>query len=151
MKRALRVDKMTIAALEAVLRLYADPDRLAERLPTLRFLTREAAEIRRTAEELLPVLTACLGDTLSVEVNDCESQIGSGALPVDALPSAGLAIRPVGGKRGGGAALKRLAAALRDLPVPVIGRVHEGALVLDLRCLEDDAAFAQQLSNLKTG
>ncbi len=151
MKRALRVDKMTIAALEAVLRLYADPDRLAERLPTLRLLTREAADMRRTAEKLQPALAARLGEKLVVEVIDCESQIGSGALPVDALPSAGLAIRPVGGKRGGGAALKRLAAALRALPIPVIGRIRDGALVLDIRCLEDDAAFAAQLPNLKTG
>lgn len=102
------------------------------------------------ATKLRPVLADKLGDGLDVEAIDCMSQIGSGALPVDALPSAGLAIRPRGAKRGGGAALKRLAAALRALPRPVIGRLHDGALVLDLRCLESETSFVEQLSGLKT-
>jgi L-seryl-tRNA(Ser) seleniumtransferase len=76
------------------------------------------------------------------------SQIGSGALPVDLLPSAGLALRP--GARRAGRTLARLEAALRELPRPVIGRVGEGALWLDLRCLEeaDEPAFVAQLPAL---
>ena len=77
---------------------------------------------------------------------DCRSQIGSGALPVDTIESAGLVVRPAG--RGGEDALGRLAAALRALPRPVIGRVTEGALVLDLRCLEDEAGFIATLQDL---
>lgn len=139
LRRALRVDKMTLAALGAVLRLYGDPDRLAQRLPVLRLLGRPAGDIRAQAERLRPLVQAALGAKSSVEVVACDSQIGSGALPTQRIESAGLAIRPGG---------ERLAAAFRGLPVPVIGRIHQGALLLDLRCLEDEAGFAAQLGQL---
>ena len=84
-----------------------------------------------------------------VEIVACNSQVGSGALPVDALASAGLAIQPKTNKRESGAALKRLAEAFRNLPLPVIGRIHEGRFVLDLRVLEDEAAFTEQLQFLE--
>ncbi|WP_237478018.1 L-seryl-tRNA(Sec) selenium transferase [Lichenibacterium dinghuense] len=141
MKRALRVDKMRLAALEATLKLYRDPDRLDRTLPTLRLLARPAAEIRALAERVRPAAAAALPG-FDVSVGDCRSQIGSGALPVDTIPSAGLFVR------AGGDALGRLAAALRALPRPVIGRVSEGALVLDLRCLEDEAGFIATLQDL---
>jgi L-seryl-tRNA(Ser) seleniumtransferase len=149
MKRAMRCDKMTIAALAQVLRLHGDPDRLAERLPTLRHLSRPAEEIEAQARRLAPALAGCLAEKATIAVAPCQSQIGSGALPVERLPSAALVIRPATGKRGSGAALKRIARALRGLPVPVIGRIHDGACVLDLRCLEDEAAFADQLVHLR--
>ncbi len=82
-----------------------------------------------------------------VAVVACDSQIGSGALPTQRIASMAIAIRPLG-KRGAGAALNRLAASFRALPIPVIGRVHDGAFVLDLRCLEDEASFAGQLAAL---
>lgn len=145
MKRALRVDKLRLAALEATLRLYRDPDRLSERLPTLRLLARGKGEITAMAQTLLPQAQAAAGPRYAVETTDCASQIGSGALPTDTLPSAGLAFRPVDGS---GAALDRLAAALRRLDVPVVGRVAEGALILDLRCLEDMAGFVVNLGGL---
>ncbi len=71
----------------------------------------------------------------------CRSQVGSGALPVDTLDSAGLRITGPGGD-----APDRLAAWLRDRPVPVIGRIHDGALVLDLRCLDRDADLVATLT-----
>ncbi|MFD2237485.1 L-seryl-tRNA(Sec) selenium transferase [Aureimonas populi] len=148
MKRALRVDKIRLAALEATLKLYRDPDRLAERLPTLRFLSRKAEDIARTAQALEAPLARALGPGYAVSVTECASQIGSGALPLDTLASAGLAIRPVDGR---GSALERLASALRRLPVPVIGRVSEGALVLDCRCLEESEAFARNIAALDAG
>jgi L-seryl-tRNA(Ser) seleniumtransferase len=135
LKRALRLDKMTIAALEATLRLYLDPDRLRQRLPALRLLSRTPEDIRACALRLQPAFAAALGERASVAVVDCASQIGSGSLPVDRLPSAALSIRVPG--RGGGT--DRLAARLRALPRPVIGRIHDGALLLDLRCLEAEA------------
>jgi len=148
MKRAMRCDKMTIAALASVLRLYADPERLAERVPTLRLLARPADEIAALANRLCPALAARLGEKYAVEVAPCQSQIGSGSLPGERIASAALVIRPAG--RRGGAALGRLAASFRGLPVPVIGRVQDGALWLDLRCLEagDADAFAAQLGGL---
>ncbi len=151
MKRALRVDKIRLAASEATLRLYRDPDRLAERVPTIRLLARPQAAIKGVAEQLAPVVAARLGDAFAVEVVACASQIGSGALPVETVPSAGLAIRPRGGKRGSGRALEHLGATLRSLPIPVIGRVENGAQILDLRCLEDEAAFAANIAALDLG
>ncbi|HEY3073631.1 MAG TPA: L-seryl-tRNA(Sec) selenium transferase [Burkholderiales bacterium] len=137
MKRALRVDKMTLAALAALLRIYADPDRVAERIPTLRLLARPLADIRRQAKSLQPLVQSRVEE--SVDIVDCESQVGSGAAPAQRLASAGLAIRP---------GTARLAAAFRALPIPVIGRVQDGAFILDLRCLEDEAAFSAQLEKL---
>lgn len=147
--RALRPDKVTLAALESVLSLYEDPDRLARALPSLRLLTRPRDEIEAQARRVRPLLAARLGDGWSVQAVHCRSQIGSGALPVDRLPSAGLRCAPTErAKRGRSSKLKSLAAALRELPKPVLGRVHDGALTLDLRCLDDEAGFIAQLDRL---
>ena len=140
LKRALRVDKMTFAAMEAILRLYLDPDTLRERLPTLRLLTRPQAEIRAQAERLLPVVAAACPDARA-SVVDCASQIGSGALPVEVLPSAAIALAPQRPGKGDGRWLKALADRFRALPVPVVGRVSEGRYLLDLRTLEDEEGF----------
>jgi len=145
LKRALRLDKIRLAALEAVLRLYADPDRLARRLPALRLLTRSRDEIAALTHRLQPPVQAALDGVATVGIVACRSQIGSGALPVSLLPSAGLALRPTAAS---GNAAERLAQALRDLPIPVIGRIEGGAVVLDLRCLEDAAGFVDQLAAL---
>ena len=147
--RALRPDKVTLAALASVLSLYEDPDRLAQTLPSLRLLTRPRDEIEAQARRVRPALAARLGGGWSVEVVPSRSQIGSGALPVDRLPSAGLRCAPgPGAKRGRSSKPQALAAALRALPTPVIGRVHDGALTLDLRCLDDEAGFLAQLDGL---
>jgi L-seryl-tRNA(Ser) seleniumtransferase len=147
MKRALRVDKIRMAALEATLKFYRDPDRLAERLPTIRLLARPRGEIEAVATRVAPLLAARLGGAYRVECVACDSQIGSGALPVEAVPSAGIALHPMA-SRGQGRALAALAAALRALPVPVIGRIADNAMILDLRCLEDEAGFAANLKAL---
>jgi L-seryl-tRNA(Ser) seleniumtransferase len=147
MKRALRLDKMRIAALEATLKLYRDPDRLAQQLPTLRLLSLPGKEIEARARRMLRAVQASAGPSFAVEVVACMSQIGSGALPLVTLPSAGLAIRPQAA-RGAGRLLKTLADALRKLDIPVIGRIEDQALILDLRCLEDESAFVKNLAAL---
>lgn len=138
LKRALRLDKARLAALEVVLRLYLDPDRLPDRLPALRLLLRPPAEIRGTAERVRGAVAARL-EGADVAVEECRSQIGSGALPVDLLPSYALSITTNN--------LEMLAKSLRHLPRPVIGRVARGRLLLDCRCLEpeDEAGFIAQL------
>lgn len=145
LKRALRCDKLTLAALEAVLKLYAHPERLAERLPSLRWLTREPAGILLQAQRLQPSLASWAGAAYDVSVQAVMGQIGSGAQPVEELPSHALAIAPLTAKRQRAAALKRLQTALLALPTPVIGRIHDGELLLDLRCLDEDEAFISQL------
>lgn len=148
LKRALRVGKITLAALEAVLRLYRDPDRLQERLTALQQLTRPEFEIRAAAERMLPILLGALTPLpVTVGIVPLRSQIGSGSLPVDRLPSAGLAVRPEGRKSG---VLNRIEASLRALPQPVIGRIEDGALLMDLRCLpaHEEQAFATNLAQL---
>jgi len=138
MKRALRLDKIRIAATAATLQLYRDPDRLAERLPTLRILARPQAGIAAMAERLAPRAAATLAPLgVAVTACACESQVGSGALPTDTLPSAGLRLVPP----GGGGAPERLAARLRGVARPIIGRIAEGALILDLRALTDEDAL----------
>ncbi|HNU12239.1 MAG TPA: L-seryl-tRNA(Sec) selenium transferase [Rubrivivax sp.] len=148
LKRALRVGKLTLAALEATLRLYLRPERLARDLPTLRLLTRPAAAIRAQAEQLQPLVATALAPRFSVEVVELLGQIGSGSLPVDRLPSAGLAIAPLQ-KKGAGRALDELAQLLRSLPLPVIGRIAEDRLLLDLRVLEDSRELLAQLPLLR--
>ena len=161
LKRALRCDKLTLAALEAVLRLYGDPDRLVAQLPTLRLLARPLAQIQALGLRLQPALAAWVAAEQGAEQSaeqgtrpvaggvvsllPVHSQIGSGALPVDRLPSLALRLAPPAPARGAGRWLDALARRLRALPVPVIGRIADAALLLDLRCLEDDAAFLAQL------
>ena len=141
LKRALRADKMTLAALEATLRLYLHPEKLAAELPTLRLLTRQAEAIRQQGERIQAALAAHYAD-FDLQVEPCLSQIGSGSLPVDRLPSAALTFTP---RDGRGSRLEALAARWRLLPVPVIGRSYDGRLWLDLRCLEDEPRFMEML------
>ncbi|WP_313331862.1 L-seryl-tRNA(Sec) selenium transferase [Comamonas sp.] len=152
LKRALRVGKLTLAALEPTLRLYLHPEKLAERLTTLRLFTRPAAAMQQQAIALQAPLQSLLGPDYRVEHAAMTSQIGSGALPVESLPSHGLVVRPQERKRAG-RLLQQLEAALRQLPRPVIGRLRDDALWLDLRCLEaaDQAAFAANLQQLALG
>jgi L-seryl-tRNA(Ser) seleniumtransferase len=149
MKRALRVDKMTLAALEAVLRLYADPERLAQRLPTLRFLGRTSAEIGAQAQRLLPAVQAALHGKAEAGIVRVKSQIGSGSLPVDLIASHAIAVAAPGKRRSALAA--EISAAFRALPIPVIGRISDGAFTMDFRCLEHEDEFVEQLKHLDLG
>ncbi|QOV63948.1 L-seryl-tRNA(Sec) selenium transferase [Kosakonia pseudosacchari] len=141
LKRALRADKMTLAALEATLRLYLHPEKLDQSLPTLRYLTRPEAEIRDQAQRLYAALTARY-DEFELRVEACLSQIGSGSLPVDRLPGAALTFTP---RDGSGRRLEALAAQWRALPQPVIGRIYDGRLWLDCRCVDDESRLLEML------
>jgi L-seryl-tRNA(Ser) seleniumtransferase len=147
LKRALRLGRLTLAALEPMLDLYRSPELLAERLPTLRLLVRSAAEIEAQTLRVLPAVQTALGEEFVAAPAAMMSQIGSGALPVDRLPSFGLCVRKGAAKRG---SLARLERTLRECPRPIIGRMADKALWLDLRCLEaaDEPEFTAQWQGL---
>ncbi|MEL0153041.1 MAG: L-seryl-tRNA(Sec) selenium transferase [Halieaceae bacterium] len=146
-KRALRLDKVTLAALEATLQLYRNPDALISQLPTLRLLTRSEADVRLQAERLCVPVANALAKDFNVEIANVSSQIGSGSFPVEVLPSAGLSITS---KNGEDAELRALDRRMHELPKPIIGRISNGALILDLRCLEPDQEphFLEQFKDL---
>lgn len=128
--RALRCDKLTIAALEATLNLYRCSPDLAAALPTLRFLTRRLADIEAVALAAQPLLAARLGAGYVVAVVDAASEIGSGALPGDTLPTKAIAIRHAE------VSVIDIAARFRAAEPPIIGRVHDDQFLLDMRCIE---------------
>ena len=146
LKRALRVDSMILAALSEVLKLYRHPDKLTQTLPTLRQLTRPATEIEAQAVRLCADFASHLPQPFRAKTVPCHSQIGSGALPVETIPGFAIAIESAAGRDSD---LRRLATELRKLPRPVIGRIHDGSLLLDLRCLDCEAIFLQQLPRLR--
>ncbi|MHB0777465.1 L-seryl-tRNA(Sec) selenium transferase [Halomonas sp. WWR20] len=151
LKRALRLDKLMLAALEATLRIYRNSDAPERDIPTLALMTRSQDAIQATGERLLVTSRELLRD-FDVTLEDCMSQLGSGALPVDRLPSRALVWRPRAADRHQREKrLQQLEEAFRRLPRPVIGRLSDGALRLDLRCLAGDAeegAFIMQLGEL---
>ena len=150
LKRALRLDKIRIAGLEAVLRLYRSPEFLAARLPLLAAITRPLADLELQAQRILPLLASSLGQTWEVQQISCETQFGSGAMPDQSVPSIALSMKARIKRRKGYDPLKHLESTLRSLPVPVLGRMWKGRLLFDLRCLSDEATLISQLNNLKT-
>ena len=148
LKRALRVGKLTLAALEPVLALYRSPELLPQRLTTIRLLTRPRAAMQHQAMTLLPAVQQALGAAYLVQGSAMESQVGSGALPIDQLPSFGLMISANPAIKQSNP-LGRLEQAFRSLPRPVLGRIANDRFILDLRCLETDQdEFLAQLDLL---
>lgn len=137
LKRVLRVGKVTLAALESILRMYRNPDTLPERVKVLRLLTRPAAEMQAQADALIPSLQAALATCgLKLAAQPVKSQIGSGSLPVERLPSVALAITAT--SRASHKNIINMERLLRGAPTPVIGRISDKTLLLDLRCLTED-------------
>ena len=143
MKRALRCDKLRLAALEATLRAYLSPATVAQTLPAYRMIGRSLAEIEDLARAMLPHVERWAGARAQVEVVNGESQVGSGSLPEAALPTRLIALT----LRAGSA--DELARELRQLTPPVIGRVHGGKLLLDLRALLEPEALVAALAGAK--
>ncbi len=142
MKRAMRLDKITLVALEAVLRLHTKPDQLKSELPALRMLSRSPDAIYKTATVLNELLTALLPATMCCTIENCQSQIGSGSLPTKTLDSHSVNINP------GQMSIAKLASVFRQLPTPIVGRVSNNALCFDCRALESTDEIAQSLKAL---
>ena len=144
LKRALRPDKITLAALSEVLKLYRSPEKLVDALPTLRFLVRNVDEIMQQADSIKIIIEKLLPSIYSVKTESCLSQIGSGALPIQNIPSFGIAITA---KKDSD--LRTLLKAFRLLPRPVIGRLNDKKLLLDLRCLDCEDQFIYQIKKIR--
>ena len=147
LKRALRLDKLRLAALAATLQLYKYPEKLTAELPTLAFFTRSLGELTQLAERIRIPLSAGVGPSWSVDAVQCGSQVGSGALPLETIMSIGIAMTPVD-RKFAGRKLAQLASAFRRLPIPVVGHFKDDGLIFDLRCLDDEAKFTAQLATL---
>jgi L-seryl-tRNA(Ser) seleniumtransferase len=130
--RALRIDKMTLAALEATLRLYRDERHAVSQIPTLRMLLSQRPEIQARAHRLAEALRGLDCQTLTVDLIDLSSKAGGGALPMLALPSCCLAI----GLQGVSA--NRIESSLRASTPPIIGRIENDRFIMDPRTIRDD-------------
>lgn len=131
LNRALRIDKFTLAGLEAVLRLYFDEEQAIANIPTLAMLALPMAAIDRRVRRLLRLLGKDLAPLCRLERKAIESRVGGGALPEQSLPSRAVVLAPLG------CSVNELEKRLRKLPLPVIGRIEENRLLLDLRTVSD--------------
>ncbi|MGC1192497.1 MAG: L-seryl-tRNA(Sec) selenium transferase, partial [Candidatus Binatus sp.] len=137
LKRALRCDKLTLAALSATMRLYLRSKDLGRELPTLRFLGRSVSEIASIAPRAREIVAERLGPGFVVEIVDTSSQVGSGAMPVEELKS--VALRVTHPDKSANA----IAAMFRR--TRIIGRIADDSFILDLRTIDDPAVFAVKL------
>jgi L-seryl-tRNA(Ser) seleniumtransferase len=129
MKRALRCDKLILAALEATLRAYLSPATIEQALPAYALIGRSLDEIQKLADSVRPHVERWAAGRATVTIEPGHSQVGSGSLPDQTLETWLIALTPLRGSP------EALAKALRELRPPVIGRVHGGKVLLDLRGL----------------
>lgn len=127
--RALRVGKLTIAALEATLRLYLNEDRLLQESPMLNCYTRTLEELQTIAEELAANLRQVFGEAVRVTIRESRVQIGSGSLPVETLPSQAVVLESQQ------MSAEYLATQFRTQLTPVIGRTQDDKFWLDVRAI----------------
>ncbi|MGZ5496978.1 MAG: aminotransferase class V-fold PLP-dependent enzyme, partial [Candidatus Aminicenantales bacterium] len=128
--RAFRCGKLTLAALESTLKLFLAPDKLTERHPIYRMLALTPDELGRRAKKLAASIRTSLPASVAVSVEDGASQVGSGAVPVETLPTKVLAIRTPG------LAPEELSRRLRFSTPPVFARIHKDAVLFDLRMIQ---------------
>ena len=132
--RALRVDKFTLAALEATLRLYRDPEAAQRAIPTLRYLTRSLPELRRLAARLKTRLTRTLKTGFMIALVQERSQVGGGSLPGEDLPTVCVSLRSTTGSP----APDEITTLLRQHTPPIFARIKDNAVLFDPRTLEND-------------
>lgn len=125
--RALRTDKLTAAGLEATLRLFLNPERLRETHPLYRALSLTPEEVGARAEAVGKKLQAAVGDAVAWEIRPASSQVGSGSLPEETLPTMVLALRPRD------CSAEHLASSLRQQEPPLVTRIQNDSVLLDFR------------------
>ncbi|MFN2366528.1 MAG: L-seryl-tRNA(Sec) selenium transferase, partial [Desulfurivibrionaceae bacterium] len=131
MTRALRIDKFTLAGLEAVLRLYYDEETALARIPTLAMLSMGRDQIASKARRLVRRLKKNLNGECAVSIVDTGSRVGGGAMPEQDLPSKAVALRPES------ISVNELEERLRASEAPVIGRIEHDFFLLDMRTVAD--------------
>ena len=136
LKRALRCDKLTLAALSATLRLYLRSGNLVGELPTLRFLMRPVEAMKQIAPRARDILMEHLGAKFQCEIIESTSQIGSGALPTEELPTVAIRVTHPN------ISANSIADMFRRAKPPIIGRISDDAFQLDLRTIDDPGVFA---------
>ena len=132
LNRALRIDKFTLSALESTLRLYQEPQTVFERIPTLNMISTPIEVIQHKAEQLAEVLEKGISTCCTVQIAEVMSRVGGGAMPEQNLPSKAVVLRPLSMK------INHLEEKLRKLDIPVIGRVENDRLLLDMRTVRSD-------------
>ncbi|MCB2180654.1 MAG: L-seryl-tRNA(Sec) selenium transferase [Desulfobulbaceae bacterium] len=132
LNRALRIDKFTLAGLESILRLYVDEELAEKHIPTLAMMAMSPEMVNKRALKLVRRVKKALGDKCDVATVDTMSRVGGGAMPEQDLPSRAVALRPRMMR------LNELEKRLRDNSLPVIGRIEDEALLLDMRTVAED-------------
>ena len=142
--RALRIDKLTLVALEETLKLYRDPETVSQSIPTLRMISQPYTAIRKKANRLFRMVKGIETDRYRMELVDGFSKVGGGALPLQELPSRLLSLIP---KRVSPQDMEK---QLRSYSPPVIGRLEKERVLLDLRTIQDEEMkiIAQALRDL---
>lgn len=132
LNRALRIDKFTLAGLESILRLYLDERTVVDKIPTLAMIAEPVEIVKKRADRLARRVRRDLTDTCTVKVSNAISRVGGGAMPEQNLSSQAVVLSP------NFMTVSRLETLLRQLDVPVVGRIEEDRLVLDMRTVADD-------------
>jgi L-seryl-tRNA(Ser) seleniumtransferase len=127
--RALRPDKFTLAALEATLLLYLDPDRARREIPVLQMFHQDEGALRKRAGRVARILRKS-SPGVRVEVARMYSEVGGGSLPDVRIPSYGLSLQP------SLVTVERFEQAMRALNIPVIGRIEKGRFLIDMRTIQ---------------
>lgn len=143
LKRVLRCDKVTLAGLEATLRLYLNPEKLTENLPTLHLLTQSLEVLQEKAEHLKVRLEKRLNSQFDIQVEESHAQIGSGSQPMARIPSLAVTISEKTNVK-----LTALSERFKTLSRPIIGRMENGRLWLDVRSVADMETLLQVVDEL---
>jgi L-seryl-tRNA(Ser) seleniumtransferase len=129
--RALRIDKLTLAALESTLLLYLDEKRAMEEIPALRMLKEDLNIIKKRGKRLLKRLPEAIRKKIEITLREDVSQVGGGALPLQELPTIALALKPIH------CSVNQLEESLRKVEPPIISRISKDELILDMRTVFD--------------
>jgi L-seryl-tRNA(Ser) seleniumtransferase len=132
MARALRIDKLTLAALESTLQLYRDEETARKAIPTLRMLTLPLEQIEKNAQRLREMLENIGDSRMHIELFDLSSRAGGGSLPLLELPSKCVGVKLTG------ISVNTVQRFMRENTPPIIGRIEEDFFIMDLRTLQDD-------------